>query len=161
PRFARHRAGPSHRPARSIRRAASFVLKTPVPRAAVGVLAERFAARFRETLRPVRLIGREAEYPLVWPDGRAGDVGRLWPLLLGAKGSQPQYDDPETQGGIVGLTGADGTVEVEVGRATVELVLGPYEDLWQLADGSARLVRRVVSAASAAGMRVLGFGIQP
>jgi gamma-glutamylcysteine synthetase len=136
-------------------------LKKPVPGPAVGVLAERFAARFRETLRPVRLIGREAEYPVVWPDGRAADVGRLWPLLLEQNGFTPHYDDPETQALIVGLTGTDGTVEVEVGRATVELVLGPYQDLWQLADGSTRLLRRVVSAAAAAGMRVLGFGIQP
>jgi len=132
-----------------------------VPAAAAGVLAERFAARFRETLRPVRLIGREAEFPVVWPDGRAGDVLRLWPPLLEQDGFVPHYDDPETRALIVGLTGADGTVEVEVGRATVELVLGPYEDLWQLADGSARSLRRVVSAAAAAGMWVLGFGIQP
>jgi gamma-glutamylcysteine synthetase len=133
----------------------------PLPAAAVGVLAERFAARFRETPRPVRLIGREAEYPVVWPDGRAGEVQRLWPLLLEQNGFTPQHDDPETQALVVGLTGTEGTVEVEVGRATVELVLGPYQDLWQLADGSTRLLRRVVSAASAAGMRVLGFGIQP
>ena len=129
--------------------------------AAAGVLAERFAARFRETLRPIRLIGREAEFPVVWPDGRAGDVLRVWPRLLEQNGFTPQYDDPETRTLIVALKGPDGTVEVEVGRATIELVLGPYEDLWQLAKGSARLLRRVVAAVQAAGMRVLGFGIQP
>ncbi|MBI2973224.1 MAG: hypothetical protein HYY39_05485, partial [Armatimonadetes bacterium] len=53
------------------------------------------------------------------------------------------------------------TVEVEVGRATVELVLGPYEDLWQLEEGSARLLRQVAEIAQQLGMRVLGFGIQP
>ena len=128
---------------------------------AAGVLAERYAACFREALRPIRLIGREAEFPVVWPDGRAGDVLRLWAPLRERDGFTPQYDDPATRTLIVALRGADGTVEVEVGRATVELVLGPYEDLWQLAEGSARLLRRVVAAARAAGMRVLGFGIQP
>ena len=128
---------------------------------AAGVLAERYAACFREALRPIRLIGREAEFPVVWPDGRAGDVLRLWTQLLEGDGFAPQYDDPAARTLIVALRGADGTVEVEVGRATVELVLGPYEDLWQLAEGSARLLRRVVAAARAAGMRVLGFGIQP
>ena len=51
----------------------------------VAVLAGQYAARFRETLRPLRMIGREAEFPLVYPDGRAGDVFRLWEPLL-AKG---------------------------------------------------------------------------
>ena len=129
--------------------------------AAAGILAEQFAAQFRETLRPIRLIGREAEFPVVWPDGRAGDVLRVWPPLLEQNGLTPQYDDPETRTLIVALKGPDGTVEVEVGRATIEIVLGPYEDLWQLAQGSARLLRRAVAAVQAAGMRVLGFGIQP
>ncbi len=125
------------------------------------VLAEEYAARFRETLRPTRMIGREAEFPLVYPDGRAGDVLRLWEPLLARGGFVPRYDDPETRTLIVALTSADGTVEVEVGRATVELVLGPYEDLWQLAEGSRRLLRHVVEVAHQVGMRVLGFGIQP
>jgi gamma-glutamylcysteine synthetase len=129
--------------------------------AAAGVLAERFAARFLEALRPIRLIGREAEFPVVWPDGRAGDVLRLWAPLLEQNGFTPEYDDPETQTLIVALKGSGGAVEVEVGRATVELVLGPYEDLWELAEGSTRLLRRVLAAVRAAGMRALGFGIQP
>lgn len=126
-----------------------------------AVLAEQYAARFRETLRPIRMIGREAEFPLVYPDGRAGDVLRLWEPLLARGGFVPQYDDPDTRTLIVALTGSDGAIEVEVGRATVELVLGPYEDLWQLAEGSRRLLRHVVEVAHQVGMRVLGFGIQP
>lgn len=124
-------------------------------------LTEQYTARFRETLRPLRMIGREAEFPLVYPDGRAGDVLRLWEPLLARGEFVPRYDDPETRTLIVALTGSDGTIEVEVGRATVELVLGPYEDLWQLAAGSRRLLRRVAEAAHQVGMRVLGFGIQP
>ncbi len=128
---------------------------------AIGTLAERFAASFREAPRPLRLIGREAEFPVVMPDGRAGDVLRLWEPLLTQGNFSPQYDDPQTRTLIVGLHGPDGRVEVEVGRGTVELVLGPYEDLWQLGEGSARLLGRVVAAARVLGMRVLGVGIQP
>ncbi len=125
------------------------------------LLAERYATRFRETLRPMRLVGREAEFPLVYADGRAGDVLRMWEPLLAGGGFVPQYDDPDTRTMIAALTGDSGTVEVEVGRATVELVLGPYEDLWQLEEGSARLLRQVAEIAQQMGMRVLGFGIQP
>ena len=125
------------------------------------VLAERYAAHFRETVRPIRRVGREAEFPLVYADGRAGEVARMWePLMTGGE-FVPQYDDPQTHLLIEALAGAQGRIEVEVGRATVELVLGPYEDLWQLEEGSRRLVWQVAQTAHQLGMRVLGFGIQP
>ncbi len=124
-------------------------------------LAEYYAARFRRTLRPLRLIGREAEFPVVYSDGRAGDVLALWEPLLAQGGLVPRYDDPDQRTLIVGLAGSDGAIEVEVGRATVELVLAPCEDLWQLEQSSRRLLQRVVEAADQQGMRVLGFGIQP
>jgi gamma-glutamylcysteine synthetase len=126
-----------------------------------GVLAERYAGLFRETVRPIRRIGREAEFPLVHPDGRAGDVARMWEPLMTGDEFVPQYDDPKTHTLIAAVTGAHGRVEVEVGRATIELVLGPYEDLWQLEEGSRRLVRQVAHIADRLGMRLLGFGIQP
>ncbi len=131
------------------------------PRRIFTGLAEQYAARFRETPRPIRMIGREAEFPVVYADGRAGDVLSLWEPLLAGNGFVPQYDDPETRKLIVALGGNDEKIEVEVGRATVELVLGPYEDLWQLEVGSRRLLRRVAEVADHVGMRVLGFGIQP
>src|SRR3989442_3869961 len=126
-----------------------------------AALTEQYAARFRRTLRPIRMIGREAEFPIVYPDGRAGDVSQLWKPLLARGGDVPRYDDPDTHTLIVALKGPDGTVEVEVGRATVELVLGPYQDLWELSEGSSRLLLHVVEAVHQMGMRVLGFGIQP
>ncbi len=125
------------------------------------VLAERYAGLFRETVRPIRRVGREAEFPLVYADGRAGEVARMWePLMTGGE-FVPQYDDPKTHSVIEALTSAHGRIEVEVGRATIELVLGPYEDLWQLEEGSRRLVRQVAQIADQLGMRLLGFGIQP
>ncbi|HET6782045.1 MAG TPA: glutamate-cysteine ligase family protein [bacterium] len=124
-------------------------------------MAERYAARFRETVGPIRRVGREAEFPLVYADGRAGEVARMWEPLMSGDEFVPQYDDPKTLSLIEALTGEVGRIEVEVGRATLELVLGPYDDLWQLEEGSRRLVRQVAQIADQLGMHVLGFGIQP
>ena len=90
-----------------------------VAQRAITALAEQYAARFRETLRPMRMIGREAEFPIVYPDGRAGDVLQLWKPLLAGGGFAPRYDDPDARTLIVALTGPDGTIEVEVDRKSV------------------------------------------
>ena len=46
--------------------------------AATEFLADRFSAQFCDTLRrPLRAVGREAEYPVVWADGSAADVRLL------------------------------------------------------------------------------------
>ena len=44
---------------------------------------ERFRAGFSSQPIPVRKIGREAEYPVVGPDGEAFDIGQLWGDLAG------------------------------------------------------------------------------
>ncbi len=132
-----------------------------VPDRTLDVLADEYARRFHPALRPRRMIGREAEFPLVDEDGMAGDVRRLWEPLLARGGFVPQYDDPHEPTLIEALVGDEGTVEIEVGLGTVELVVGPCEDLWQLEQQSQRLLRRVADAAHHVGMRLLGFGIQP
>jgi hypothetical protein len=129
--------------------------------AAVERLAERFARRFPPRLREARRIGREAEFPLVWPDGRAGDAGLLWEPLLRDRGARVTYDDPVRRRLIVRVDFPDAAYEVEMGRATVEVVLPPARDLNELEGLSARGVRRLVRAATVAGMHVLGYGIQP
>ena len=43
-------------------------------------LASRFAGCFPERV-DWRTVGREAEHPIVHPDGRCADVRELWPLL--------------------------------------------------------------------------------
>ena len=45
--------------------------------AAIADIAARYESHFRERLRPIRKVGREAEFPVVWPDGRAGDVSLI------------------------------------------------------------------------------------
>src|SRR5713101_814886 len=108
-----------------------------------AALTEQYAARFRRTLRPIRMIGREAEFPIVYPDGRAGDVSQLWKPLLARGGYVPRYDDPDTHRLIVALKGPDGTVEVEVGRVILEVVLGPEMYPLPLPEGLPRRPRAV------------------
>lgn len=127
----------------------------------IAEIAEHYCSHFREMLRPLRLIGRELEFPIVEADGTAGDVRRLWPRLMRDGDFKPKYDDPNTESLIVALNGADAIYEVEVGLGTVEVVVGPCEDLYQLQEVAERAVARLVRAAHAEDMRVLGFGIQP
>ena len=46
------------------------------------LLAARFDAAFPEALDGPRTIGREAEFPVVQPDGQAADIADLWAPLM-------------------------------------------------------------------------------
>lgn len=129
--------------------------------AAIEQLAERIRRHFPPALRSPRKIGREAEFPLVWPDGRAGDASLLWESLIAEGGAHVTYDDPARQQVIVRVDLDAVGYEVEVGRATAEVVLPPADDLLQLEAASGEAVGRLVRAAASRGMRVLGYGIQP
>ncbi len=129
--------------------------------AAIAETATRYESCFRERLRPIRKVGREAEFPLIRPDGRAGDAGQLLESLIAEGGFTPRYDDPATQTLLVSLEQADAVYAAEVGRGTIELSLGPYDDLWELQAGSDKALARVQRVAAAQGMRLLGFGVQP
>lgn len=128
--------------------------------AAIEALTENLTSRFPRTVQSPRRIGREAEFPLVWPDGRAGDASLLWRPLMADGTARVRYEDPartlieRVDLGEVGY-------EVEMGRATVEVVLPPVDDLNALEVVSTTAVRRVVRAAASRGMYVLGYGIQP
>lgn len=121
-------------------------------------IADQYRAKFRKTLGPVRRIGREAEFPVVWPDGRGADVSLLWAPLLRQGGLEPVHED---DGLLIGARGRDVAYQAEVGKATIELSLGPYDDLWELQHGLNRALDRVIRAAEQCGLWVLGYGIQP
>lgn len=127
----------------------------------VAAIAARFEACFHQRLRPLRRIGREAEFPVVLADGRAADVNRLWDPLLSEPGFKPYYDDPQARTLLVGVEREDWNIAVEVGRGTIELSLGPYDDLWQLQGSFQKAMTLLVEAAASQGMYLLGFGIQP
>ncbi len=124
-------------------------------------LAERFGSRFPATLRHPRKIGREAEFPLIWPDGRAADAALLWEPLLHEPGARVTYDDPGSRRLIARVDFPEVAYEIEMGRATAEVVLPPARDLIELEAISNAAVARLVRAATARGMLVLGYGIQP
>lgn len=121
-------------------------------------LAEQYQARFRETLGSVRRIGREAEFPLVWPDGRAGDASLLWAPLLEQGGLVPVREGRRL---LIGARGPDVIYQAEVGKPTIELSLGPYDDLWELQRGLDQALGQLIRAAEQRGLWVLGYGIQP
>jgi hypothetical protein len=126
-------------------------------------LAARFEACFSDRSRSPRWVGREAEYPLVTEDGRAGDASALWPILLQGGGCEPVHDVPPggEPGAVIGVRGDDWECLVEVGRCTIEVVTGPRASLWDLARDHGQALRRILAAAGRAGLRLLGYGIQP
>jgi len=128
---------------------------------AIAQLGAEFTARFPTQLRHgARMVGREAEYPVVATSGKAADVRRLWPLLLADDDLEPEYDSG-TPNLIVGLRGADYSYALEVGWGTIEINTRPCADLFTLQSIHERAVRRLVRAAARRSYRVLSYGIQP
>jgi glutamate--cysteine ligase len=134
--------------------------------AAIERLADRLASHFPEKRTGLRRIGREAEFPVVLHDGRAGEVARLWEGLIAAGKTDGgsalvKYDDPERRQTIVRVDLGDVGYEIEVGRATAEVVLPPVDDLVALEAVSGPAIARLARVTAAQGMRLLGYGIQP
>jgi gamma-glutamylcysteine synthetase len=128
---------------------------------AIAAIAAQFESKFRAEPRPLRKVGREAEFPVVSHDGRAAEVSCLWEPLLAEKGFTPLYNNPETHDLIVAVERGELNIAIEVGRGTIELSLGPYDDLWQLQSAFDQALALVVRAAESRGLSLLGFGIQP
>lgn len=124
--------------------------------ARIAALAARYAAAFPEETPGWRRVGREAEYPVVTADGAAADLQGVFARLA----ALPDHG-PLREGDL--WVGATGPVPylLEVGRGTIELVLPPADDLVTLRAVHRAAVGRLVAAATAEGLRVLGFGIQP
>ena len=120
-------------------------------------LSERFFAHFPVEVPSWRTVGREAEYPVVWPDGRAGDV----PALLQALASLPAYT-PQLDGGmLVAVKAADHTFSTEVGLGTIELISDPCDDLHQLQRLHEAAMHTLFEVCAEQGQIVLGIGMQP
>jgi len=123
------------------------------------VLGARVEQAFPERhLRP-GTVGRESEFPLVRPDGSSGDLLQVWPHLaeLGPE-LEPKR---EASGLLVELRGEDVSYVAEVGRGTVEIVVGPHETLHGTRDAHMKARDRLLKAVDAAGQTLLGYGIQP
>lgn len=133
----------------------------PPSEAAIEALAEDFEYGFRDRLGPIRRVGLEAEFPVVTEDGRAGDIQLLWPAILEDSSFTAEYDDPQTRSLLVAARRSGTAFTAEVGRSTLELSLGPYEDLWTLQAAFDGVLSKAVASAHRHGLQLLGFGIQP
>ena len=137
-------------------------VRAPAADEALGDITRRFAAGFPKKAPPLRTVGREAEFPVVRPDGRAAEVSRLWPLFLEGGGCEPIYDRrADGSEFLVGIEAETWNCVIEVGRATVELSVGPRPTLDELARDMEEAQGRLEDAVRRAGFRLLGYGIQP
>jgi glutamate--cysteine ligase len=122
---------------------------------------ERLAGRFQGALRvrdgAWRRLGREAEYPVVHADGTAADIAVLWPRLA----ASGQFKMSREGSLVVALEGEHVTYSSEVGRGTIEIIVGPEDDLHGLRGRSEAGMEALHAAAEAEGLYVLGFGVQP
>ncbi len=111
----------------------------------------------------MRTVGREAEFPIVSASGEAVDSRRLWQTLLTYPDLEPEYGagPPGQRDFIVGLKGPNYAYALEVGLGTIEISTRPCQNLYELQEIMQEAVSRLVSAATRAGWRVLGYGIQP
>ena len=168
---ARQRSSSSSAPSRRIlHRELSSQLQKEHSNNISNSFQQMFRSQFPSGWR--RTVGREAEYPVVWADGSAADVR----LLLAEIGKDSRFV-PTHEGGfdrllsvtdttqLVAMTGGSKNERVEylleVGWGTVEIVLGPCSDLFELERQHERAMFRLMTAASKLGMNVLGYGIQP
>lgn len=120
-------------------------------------LAQSFLRRFPRRDRAGRSLGREAEFPIVHPDGSAADISALWRRLSARPGGRFDYEE----GRAVALSFPDVIYAAEVGRGTMEVIVGPVGTLAELDGAMERGVEPLVAACEAEGLRVLGYGVQP
>jgi glutamate--cysteine ligase len=127
---------------------------------AIARLAEQFEQRFPEQVTRPRIVGREAEFPVVDSIGRAADVRRMWEALMARGDLTPKFDGADSHL-IVGLEGENYSYALEVGIGTVEVNTRPCHDLFEIEDMMDEAVTRLVMAALDHGWQLLGYGIQP
>lgn len=120
-------------------------------------IAESFRAHFPARAPGHRRLGREAEHPVVHPDGTAFDVAALWSDLAEGGG----YEVLREGDLIVGLEGPDHIFSAEVGRGTMEIIVGPVDTVHEIGARYTAARDRLVRVAAAHGALVLGYGIQP
>ncbi len=117
------------------------------------------ASAFPERHARPGTVGRESEFPLVWADGTCGDLLQVWPYL--AENGPKLKEKREVSGLLVELSGDDAQYVAEVGRGTVEIVVGPKDTLHGIRDVHMKARERLLNAVEKSGQKLLGYGIQP
>ena len=110
----------------------------------------------RERIVTPRIVGREAEFPVVDARGRAADVRRLWDLLI-RQGDFVEKSDPGNPNLLVALEGEDFSYALEVGLGTIEVNTRPCDDLFCVQRIMHDAVRPLVRAALALRMARVGL----
>ncbi len=128
--------------------------------AIVREIAVNYECRFPEEIVRPRIVGREAEFPVVDASGSAADVRRLWDSLI-RQGDFVEKTDPANPNLIVALQGEDFSYALEVGLGTIEVNTRPCPDLHCIERIMQQAVGMLVRAAASFGWRLLGYGIQP
>lgn len=128
-------------------------------------VSRRMRASFPAALAKQRAVGREAEFPVVTlATGAAADVRAILLTMVTNAPSRfaPHQEYGEEDGPMVVESVAASTVySVEVGKGTVEVASGPYDDLHAMKEGHEAAVAPLVAAAAVHGAVLLGFGVQP
>ncbi|MCB9666261.1 MAG: hypothetical protein H6732_19280 [Alphaproteobacteria bacterium] len=131
------------------------------PGSASGAMAQRLAGVLDRRWPPrdarARRLGREGEHPVVHPDGSLADIAVLWPRLAALPGAEVHREGELVVG--VDLPGI--SFAAEVGRGTIELIVGPCDDLHAVAGHYEAGMAHLLAAAEAEGLWVLGHGLQP
>ncbi|MEX1018209.1 MAG: glutamate-cysteine ligase family protein [Litorilinea sp.] len=128
--------------------------------AAIDEIADLYVARFPATIAEPRIVGREAEFPVVDAQGQSADVRRLWPGLADSGTFHTKYDTGREHL-VVALEGAEYSYALEVGVGTIEINTRPCADLFTVAQITQQAVSALVHVAARQGNQVLGYGIQP
>lgn len=123
----------------------------------LDAITERFLAGFPEEPRTWRQVGREAEHPIVRKDGTAGDVAVLWEHLARTGDFEVLREGALT----IGLQSESLTYSSEVGTGTMEVIVGPRQDLHGIREDYERGMAGLLEACAAHDLHVLGYGIQP
>lgn len=121
-------------------------------------LTKQFSSHFPEHRSGARLIGREAEYPVVQADGSAGDVR---PILEELTQLDTFEEIREESGMLVEIVGKEYRYSLEVGWGTIELISRPCATLNELEELHCTAMGRLLSVTQQHGLNVLGYGIQP
>jgi len=139
---------------------------------------DHFAQHFKSTFpvhrkRPIRAVGREAEYPVVWKDGTAADVRLLLSTIAEKTPGtfkathESAFDrlltsqDSRHLVGLLSLTDGGTELTLEVGWGTIEIGTPVCENLFELQRVYESALSLVVESAQSLGMHVLGYGIHP
>jgi hypothetical protein len=104
-----------------------------------------------------RRIGREAEFPLVGNGGGPGDAQLVLEDLI--RGTS--YEAMRSSDGCVGARGPRFAFMTEVGRATIEIVFDPVDDLFRMAELYESAVRTLTDSTHRLHMSVQFRGVHP